>query len=165
MIHIRPDGATHTDGNGSYYKPGVELNWYRWNAELGNWFICGTMPAGSLTPLPHVQVVELKKFDAPQAPTDQPELTEAKRLLLKLFKANDNCSEVPEFTDPAVSQWPGSPMRTEIETFLGLKPVDPVEAQLQRDELLYGNSYALRNADGTVTRLDPTLIVIRQRKL
>lgn len=89
------------------------------------------------------------------------ELAEAKRLLLKLFKANDACAGA----DPAVSQWPGSPTRTQIETFLGLKPLDPVEAQLQRDELLYGNSYALRNADGTMTRLDPTAIIIRQRKL
>lgn len=92
------------------------------------------------------------------------ELAEATRLLLKLFNANDSCAGA-DGVDPAVSQWLGSPLRTEIETYLGLKPVDPVEAQLHRDELLYGNSYALRNDDGTMTRLDPTLIIIRQRKL
>lgn len=117
---------------------------------------------GCQTFIGHSGTGHVQCADCGNPPVD--ELAEAKRLLLKLFKANDDCAGADN-CDPAVSQWPGSPMRTEIETFLGLKPIDPVEAQLRHDELLYGNSYALRNADGTVTRLDPTLIIIRQRKL
>lgn len=162
---MRPEGATHCDDAGDYYKSAGELNWHRWSKLTMCWVDVGTIPAGSLSTLPAVCMPCAPLATPNPAKPSGDELAEAKRLLLKLFKANDACSEVAEFTDPAVSQWPGSPIRTEIETFLGLKPVDPVEAQLQRDELLYGNSYAMRNADGTMTRLDPTLIVIRQRKL
>lgn len=74
MSSIRPEGATHTDSAGNYYKSAGELNWYCYTGMV--WFEVGSMPAGSLTPLPSVQVVELEKFDAPTAPrvvrTDAP---------------------------------------------------------------------------------------------
>lgn len=188
-----PEGATHTDLSGHYVKPDAFAGDYlRWHPDTFKWQYAGQIPRELLNPLPIVQRFEMEKFDVPApapAPVDElgkvwdalheagvnsggtlpasegvKQLAAAKALLLKLFNANEAYANA-EHVDPAVSQWNGSPMRDEIETFLGLKPVDPVEAQLQRDELLYGNSYAMRNADGTMTRLDPTLIVIRQRKL
>lgn len=35
--------------------------------------------------------------------------------------------------------------------------------QLAEDKFLHGNSYAQQNADGTVTRLDPTKLIIMAR--
>lgn len=63
---MTPEDATHRDSGGNLYKAGDELNWLRWGND--EWFIYGTVPAGTLTRLNQPEPVVAAPA-APMAPT------------------------------------------------------------------------------------------------
>lgn len=171
---MRPEGATHSDDYADYYKSAGELNWMRWSKTTREWFTVGTLPRGTLTPLPAVQVVELEKFDAPT----QAELCNAFQVPIPrelcsgepqptLARAAQAAS--PDYQDELGKVWDalnanGIESAGELSASEGVQQL-VVEHRLQLDELLYGNSFASVDANGVKTRIDPTTIVMRQRKL